>query len=165
MRRFGVLFASAILMLSVSACGDDDSKDDSKAGDPASPTSSETVETPTESPTEVETPTDTPTDVETSTDPSTSSGDPTKDAFCARATSEGFTTGGFKEIKGWAKQMKGITTPDDMSADEKEGMEILIKTINGATSEAELNKAGNSVSKADQAKLSAFIAYVSTDCA
>lgn len=159
MRRFAVLCASAILMLSVSACGDDDSNDEGKAGDPASPTSSESVETPTD-PTTSESPTD-PMTSESPTDDTT---DPTTSDFCTAATAEGFDSGGFTEIKGWAEGMKGVTPPDDMSDDEKEGMDLLVSMVDDANSEKELNAAGEKVSKDDQAKLTAFITYVTTNC-
>lgn len=155
MRRFGVLCASAILILSVSACGDDDSSGESKAGDPATPTSSATAETPSESPTEIETPTE--------TDPPTDS-DPVKAAFCTAATGEGFSSGGYTEIKGWADTMEGVTVPDDMDEDAQAGMTVLLEMIDDAKSEKDLDAAGDELSPGDQQKVSAFLSYVGTNC-
>ncbi|KQZ76119.1 MULTISPECIES: hypothetical protein [unclassified Nocardioides] len=158
MRRIAFLCASAILLAgTTAACGDDDSSGDTRAGDPASPgeSTSETTETPTDDVSE--TPTETESTETESTDPNTSE-------FCTAATAEGFDEGGFTEIKSWGAGLAEATPPSELSSDEAAGLQILIKMVNGAKTEAELTKAGNSFTPDEKAQVDAFLAYVNREC-
>lgn len=162
MRRIATILASSLLLVgTTTACGDD-TKDDARAGDPASPSQSTSESSdPSVSPS----PSDstTPSDDVTPTDPTTSA-NPNASEFCTAATAEGFDTGGFDEIKSWADGLRQVTPPDDLTSEQRQGLELLVGMVEKSKTEAELSANGDAFTPKQQAKVQAFVTYVGTEC-
>lgn len=169
MRRIAIIFASALLLAGTTAACGDDSDDKSRAGDPASASESTTPSEST-SPSESTTPSvppsesATPSDSTTPSDPSSGSATPSNTEFCTAATAEGYDTGGFKEIKGWAAGLNKVTPPSDMTDDQRTGLKLLLGMVKKAKTEDELNAAGEKFTPKQQEQVKAFLTYVGTAC-